>query len=83
LKKQIVSVEEKAMFPLALARKGEKLIIRKIKAGHEIKTRFKELGFCEGAQITIALAERGNLIVRTKDSSYAIDKDFAQNVYVS
>lgn len=54
------------MFPLALARKGEKLIIRKIKAGHEIKTRFKELGFCEGAQITIALAERGNLIVRTK-----------------
>lgn len=71
------------MFPLSLARTGEKLIIRKIKAEQEIKTRFKELGFCEGSQITVVSAERGNLILKTKDSSYAIDKDFAQTIFVS
>lgn len=70
------------MFPLALARTGEKWVIQKIKIEHEIKNRFKELGFCEGAQITVTQAEHGNLIIKNKDSSYAIDKDFAQHIFV-
>lgn len=71
------------MFPLAMAHTGEKWIIRKINIEQETKKRFQELGFCEGTQILVTQAEHGNLIIKNKDSSYAIDKDFAQHIFVS
>ncbi len=71
------------MFPLAMAQQGEKWVIQKIMSEHEIKTRFMELGFCEGVQITIMASEQGNVIIKNKDSTFAIDKDFAKHIFVN
>lgn len=70
------------MIPLALASAGEKWIIQKLNIENEIKRRFQELGFCEGTQIMVTMAEKGNLIIKNKESSYAIDKDFAKHIFV-
>ena len=70
------------MMPLTMVNSGEENEI-KIVGGKEETRRFLEnLGFVQGAKVTVVSQIGGNVIVNVKDSRVAIGKDMANKIMV-
>lgn len=68
--------------PLAMISIGEKRQIIKIKGKDEIRKFLGNLGFVEGADVTVISENLGNLIVNIKNSRVAIDRTMALRIIV-
>ena len=66
--------------PLIMVGIGETCTIQ---SGNEETRRFlANLGFVQGAEVTVLSAIGGNVIVNIKDSRVAINKDMARHIMV-
>ncbi|MDD4850028.1 MAG: FeoA family protein [Gemmiger sp.] len=70
------------MMPLAMAKTGETLTIRKITGKDEIRQHLAELGFVVDGQVTVVSEIAGNLILQVKESRIALDKTMAARIMV-
>ena len=69
--------------PLSMIQEGQPGTVKKV-GGREDTRRFLEnLGFVNGAQVTIVSAANGNMIINVKDSRVAIGKDMANRIMVN
>ena len=68
--------------PLAMANQDVAYTIRKIGGKDEIKRHIENLGFVEGAIVTVISEVTGSLIVNIKDSRVAIGKELAMKITV-
>ncbi|MDR0688905.1 MAG: ferrous iron transport protein A [Spirochaetaceae bacterium] len=68
--------------PLALARPGEKISIKRIGGREDIKKRLETLGFVVGSPVTVVSEINGNIIVNIKDSRIAISREMADKIMV-
>ena len=68
--------------PLTMASIGETNTIRKVGGNEETKRFLENLGFADGAEITVVSAIGGNVIVNIKDSRVAINQDMARHIMV-
>lgn len=70
------------MIPLALSKTGESQIVKRIGGRPDTKKFLKDLGFVEGASVTVVAETRGDVIVRVRDSRIAINRDMASKILV-
>ncbi len=70
------------MMPLTMANPGEKLIVAKVGGLDDTKRFLSNLGFTEGAEVTIVSKIAGNLIVNIRDSRVALDNSMAKKIMV-
>lgn len=70
------------MMPLTMAKVGESNIIKKVSGKEETKRFLENLGFVNGAFITVVSTIGGNLIVNIKNSRVAINKDMAKKIMI-
>lgn len=70
------------MMPLTMAKVGESNIIKKVNGKEETKRFLENLGFVNGAFITVVSTIGGNLIVNIKNSRVAINKDMAKKIMI-
>lgn len=70
------------MMPLAMAKAGDTVTIRKITGKDEVRLHLAELGFVVDSQVTIVNEIAGNLIVQVKESRLALDKTMANRIMV-
>ena len=70
------------MMPLTMAGIGEVNTILKIGGNEETRRFLANLGFVQGAEVTVLSAIGGNVIVNIKDSRVAINKDMARHIMV-
>ena len=68
--------------PLSMADIGETKNIVKITGKDETRRFLENLGFVEGAEVTVVSAISGNMIVNVKDARVAIDKSMANRIMV-
>lgn len=68
--------------PLAFAQVEEELEIMHLRGSIENKNHLQNLGFVEGAKITIVVKNPGNLICNIKGSRIAITTDMAMRIFV-
>lgn len=68
---------------LALAPTGVQMKIVKIKIKDEQKKQLANMGFIEGAVVSVVSSNSGNLIVNIKDSRVGIGMDISQRIMVS
>ena len=68
------------MIPLAMAKPGETVTIRRITGKDEVRQHLAELGFVENTDVTVVSELAGNLIVQVKDSRVALDKTMAARI---
>ena len=68
--------------PLTLASVGEVCNIRRIGGPDETRRFLENLGFVQGAEVTIVSKLGGNLIVNIKDSRVAINQDMARHIMI-
>ena len=65
------------MMPLSMVNEGEPQVIKKV--GRKF---LENLGFVQGATVTVVSEISGNMIVNVKDSRVAIGKDMANRIMV-
>lgn len=68
--------------PLSLCKVGETIKVSKIVGNNEVKTHLNDLGFVEGANISIVNSLNGNIIVNVKNSRVALDERLANKILV-
>ncbi|MCR5370142.1 MAG: ferrous iron transport protein A [Clostridium sp.] len=68
------------MIPLAMAKPGETVTIRRITGKDEVRQHLAELGFVVDTDVTVVSELAGNLIVQVKDSRVALDKTMAARI---
>ena len=69
--------------PLIMVGIGETCTIQRIGGNEETRRFLANLGFVQGAEVTVLSAIGGNVIVNIKDSRVAINKDMARHIMVS
>jgi len=62
---------------------GETLKIIKLKGRDKQQKQMSNLGFVEGASVSVVTEMNGNLIVNVKDSRVAIGKELANRILVA
>lgn len=70
------------MMPLAMAKSGETVIIKKITGRDQVRQHLAELGLVVDETVTIVNEMGGNLILQVKDSRIAIDKGMATRIMI-
>ena len=70
------------MMPLAMAKTGDTVTIRKITGKDEIRQHLAELGFVVDAEISVVSEIAGNLILQVKDSRVALDRTMANRIMI-
>ena len=68
--------------PLAMAKTGETVTIRKITGKDEVRQHLAELGFVVDSDVTVVSEIAGNLILQVKDSRIALDKTMANRMMI-
>lgn len=68
---------------LTMAPVGEALKIIKLKGRDKQQKQMCNLGFVEGASVSVVTEMNGNLIVNVKDSRVAIGKELANRILVA
>lgn len=68
------------MMPLAMAKIGETVTIRKITGRDDVRQHLAELGFVVDSQVTVVSEAEGNLILQVKDSRIALNKAMATRI---
>ncbi len=70
------------MMPLAMAKTGDVVTIRKITGKDEVRQHLAELGFVVDETVTVVSEIAGNLILQVKDSRLALDKTMANRIMI-
>ncbi len=70
------------MLPLAMAKTGDVVTIRKITGKDEVRQHLAELGFVVDETVTVVSEIAGNLILQVKDSRLALDKTMANRIMI-
>ena len=68
--------------PLIMVGIGETCTIQRFGGSEETRRFLANLGFVQGAEVTVLSAIGGNVIVNIKDSRVAINKDMARHIMV-
>ena len=69
--------------PIAIAPKGEELLVRRVGADEKIKRHLRELGIFEGSKITLLSSDGGNVIVIVKEGRLCLDRTLAGKILVA
>lgn len=70
------------MMPLAMAKSGETVVIKKITGKDSVRQHLAELGLVVDESVTVVNEMAGNIILQVKDSRIAIDKSMAMRIMV-
>ncbi|GAA0722305.1 FeoA family protein [Clostridium malenominatum] len=68
--------------PLSMVKAGETNSIKKITGKDETRKFLANLGFVEGADVTVISELAGNMILNIKDTRVALDKGMANRIMV-
>ena len=70
------------MMPLTMVNSGEENDIKRVGGKEETRRFLENLGFVQGAKVTVVSQIGGNVIVNVKESRVAIGKDMANKIMV-
>ena len=80
--KAAVAAAPAGMFPLVVAGQGHCVAVCAVKGGHETKRFLTELGFVEGALVSIVCESGGNMIAEVKGARIALSRQMASRIMV-
>ena len=69
--------------PLSMKNAGEPGIVKKVGGKEETRRFLENLGFVNGARVTVVSCANGNMIIDVKDSRVAIGREMATRIMVN
>lgn len=70
------------MMPLTFAQAGQVVEVLKVGGKESVKKHLGDLGFVEGAQVSVVSSHDGDMIINVKDSKLAITREMASRVMI-
>ena len=70
------------MMPLTMAEIGQKKLIKQINGKDDTRKFLENLGFVEGAEVSVVAELAGNMIINVKESRIALGKSMANRIIV-
>lgn len=70
------------MVPLAMAKVGETVTIRKVTGKDDVRQHLAEMGFVVDTDVTVVSELGGSLIIQVKDSRVALDRTMANRIMI-
>ena len=70
------------MVPLAMAKEGETVTIRKVTGKDDVRQHLAEMGFVVDTDVTVVSELGGSLIIQVKDSRVALDRAMANRIMI-
>ena len=70
------------MMPLTMAEIGQKKLIKQINGKDDTRKFLENLGFVEGAEVSVVAELAGNMIINVKDYRIALGKSMANRIIV-
>ena len=70
------------MMPLTMAEIGQKKLIKQINGKDDTRKFLENLGFVEGAEVSVVAELAGNMIIHVKGSRIALGKSMANRIMV-
>ena len=70
------------MVPLAMAKVGETVTIRKVTGKDDVRQHLAEMGFVVDTDVTVVSELGGSLIIQVKDSRVALDRAMANRIMI-
>ena len=68
--------------PLTMAQIGASNIVRHVGGKDEVRKFLETLGFVEGSEVVLLSQNKGNVIVKVKESRIAISKEMANKIMI-
>ncbi len=72
-----------ARIPLTFLRRGDAAQVVRVRGKGDVHHHLENLGFVEGAKVSVVSEQAGNFIVEIKGASVALDKSVAAKIIVS
>lgn len=69
--------------PLTFLRRGDAAQVVRVRGKGDVHHHLENLGFVEGARVSVVSEQAGNFIVEIKGASVALDKSVAAKIIVS
>ena len=69
--------------PLSMKNAGEPGIVKKVGGKEETRRFLENLGFVNGARVTVVSCANGNMIINVKDSRVDIGREMATRIMVN
>ena len=69
--------------PLAFLRSGDMANVVRVRGKGEVHHHLENLGFVEGAAVSVVSEQAGNFIVQIKGASVALDRSVASKIIVA
>ncbi len=69
--------------PLAFLRSGDAAKVVRVRGKGEVHHHLENLGFVEGASVSVISEQAGNFIVQIKGASVALDRSVASKIIVA
>ena len=69
--------------PLTFLRQGDEARVVRVRGKGDVHHHLENLGFVEGASLTVVSEQAGNVIVQVKGASVALDRSIASKVIVA
>lgn len=70
------------MMPLAAASLGKEFVVERCQLSGDLKRHMDSLGILPGERVTPITSNDGNLIVKVRESRFAINMGIASKIYV-
>lgn len=77
------AVASRQPMPLTFLRRGDAARVVRVRGRGEVHHHLENLGFVEGANVSIASEQAGNFIVQIKGANVALDKSVASKIIVA
>ena len=68
--------------PLTMAQIGAVNIVKRVGGKDEVRKFLETLGFVEGSEVVLLSQNKGNVIVKVKESRIAISKEMANKIMI-
>lgn len=69
--------------PLTFLRSGDRAQVARVRGKGEVHHHLENLGFVEGAKVSVVSEQAGNFIVEIKGAQVALDKSVASKIIVA
>ena len=69
--------------PVTIAPCGKELTVRKIGAVDKVRRHLREMGICEGSNLTLLSSSGGNVILGVKEGRLCLDRSIAAKILVA
>jgi ferrous iron transport protein A len=73
-------VRSGAQLPLSMVNEGETACVARVRGKQELRQHLAEMGFVQGASVQVVSRVSGDVVVKVKGATFALNRDIAMRI---